>query len=354
MHVDPNALAAAFRRFAEVECTRSPLYRAITNGIADDPELIALANEAPNFPKTNLLLAAVQYLLLRGADHALRTFYPSLGGAFAEGDPVFPAFRDFCLTYRAEILPLLRSRLVQTNEVARAAILLPAFSLVAARANQAPLALIEVGTSAGLLLLWDRYAYDYGTGELQGDVTSPVQVSCETRGELRPPIPPVMPAVAMRVGIDLNPIDVRDPDAALWLRSLVWPDQTARAARLAQAIELATAEPPTLVAGDGLEATWSALDQVPEGSAPVVFHCHTLNQFRPEDKERFAALLAAASGGRTLYQVALEYTPGSTWPEVRLQTFCNGALAGTETLGRYQAHGDWIEWSCQKIPHFVY
>lgn len=351
---DLSALASAFRRFAEVECTRSPLYRAITSGIANDPELLAIANEATSFPKTNLLLGAVHYLLLRGRAHELGRFYPSLGGAFTEGDSVFPAFRDFCLAHRAELPPLLRSRRVQTNEVARAAILLPMFGLVAARTNHAPLALIEVGTSAGLLLLWDRYAYNYGDGVLQGDVESPVQIACEVRGDLRPPIPPSLPAVAMRVGIDLHPIDVRDPEAALWLRALVWPDQTARAARLARAIQLAAVAPPTLVAGDGLDATWAALEELEAASVPVVFHCHTLNQFRPEERERFVGLLAAASADRTLYQIALEYAPGTPWPELRLQTFHNGALAASETLGRYQAHGDWIEWSLQVIPQFVY
>lgn len=345
---DQTYLAGAFRRFAEVECARSPLYRAITKAIADDEALLALADEATSHPKTNLLLAAVHYLMLQGSAHELRRFYPSVGGAYTEGDPVFPAFRDFCLRHREEILPLLRTRRVQTNEVARAGVLLPAFGLVAARTSGAPLALIEVGASAGLLLLWDRYQYAYDDGLLHGDPASPVRIDCESRGGLLPPVPNPFPPVAMRVGIDLYPLDVRDPDSARWLRSLVWPDQIERAARLARAIEVSAAEPPVLVAGDGLEAMTATLGDVPAGAVPVVFHCHTLNQFRSEDRERFIALLAAASQGRALYQIALEYLPGVQWPELRLQTFCDGQLTSTEPLARYQAHGDWIHWSLQE------
>jgi len=296
-------------------------------------------------PKPNLFLAAVHALLLEGRAHELRRFYPSLGGACAEGDALWPAFRDFCLTHKGELLPLLQSRRVQTNEVARAAVLLPAFGLVAARTFGAPLALIEVGASAGLLLLFDRYAYDYGTGVL-GPAQSPVLLRCESRGPAPPPVRGRFPSIASRTGIDLFPIDLREPGAATWLRALVWPDQTERAARLAGAIGLAASDPPTLLGGDALTLTPRALAQVPAGAVPVVFHCHTLNQFRPEDRERFGAMLAGASVGKSLYRISLEYM-GGQWPGLTLWTYSDGALTAREELGFYQAHGDWLAWTLQ-------
>lgn len=345
---DYVGLALTFRRFAEVECDRSPMYRTLACAIAEDQTLLDLAAEARSQPRTNLLLAAVHYLLLRGADHELRRFYPSLGGRFAEGDPIFPAFQDFCVKHREAIVQILHTRRVQTNEVARASILLPALGLIAARTNGHPLALIEVGTSAGLLLNVDRYGYDFGTGTVHGDPGSPVQLRCAVQGDQAPSVPASMPPVATKVGIDLFPIDVRDPVAASWLKALVWADQTDRFERLARAIDMAAAEPPAMIGGDAFDATPAALAKVTGAVAPVVFHCHTLNQFPPEARERFVAMLATHSTGRTLYHLALEYT-GGKWPEMRLQTFSDGTLLSAERLARYQGHGDWIEWSLQAL-----
>ena len=81
------------------------------------------------------------------------------------------------------------------------------------------LALIEVGASAGLNLLFDRYSYDYGAGRSAGDPGSPIQFACTLRGEVRPPIPASMPPVAARVGLDLH----------LW--PLVWCPSTPRRMR---------------------------------------------------------------------------------------------------------------------------
>lgn len=346
-----SELAAQFRRFADVECQRSPLYRTLAQAIADDPSLLALAAKATSTPIPNLFLASVHHLLLGGTPHDLSRYYPSLGGSFQEGAAVLPSFRSFCLSHGDQILDILRSRCVQTNEVGRAAILLPALGLVAQRAGQAPLALIEIGASAGLLLLFDRYAYDWGSGTLQGSATlqgapeSPVRLRCEARGEARPPLPATMPEVTMRWGIDLHPLDVADPESARWLQALVWPDQEERAQRLAAAITLAQYDPPSLVAGDALDVLPAILAQVPCETAPCLFHCHTLNQFPPEAQRRFFAVLASASRGRTLYRIGLEYAPGSPWPVMILQAFRDGSALEPEVLAIYQAHGDWIKWS---------
>lgn len=350
---DYTALASGFRRFAQHECGPSPLYKGLANAIAADEAVLEVAAQARSRPVPNLLLAAVHYLLLAGNNHELRRFYPSLGGHPTEG--AYPVFREFVLAHRDEIIPLLHSRRVQTNEVARASVLLPALGLIATRTNGTPLALIEVGTSAGMLLLFDRFAYDYGDGVVCGNAGSPVRLRCETRGAIKPPVPRQMPAVVSRVGIDLFPIDVSDPHAAMWLRALVWPDQTERFERLTRAIDLAKADPPALVAGDAFAAAPAALEQVGDSAVPVVFHCHTLNQFQPEDRERFIAMLAQASTGRTLYHLALEFaSAGDEWPEMWLRTYRDGALLSLERLAKYQAHGDWVEWSLHPGSELVY
>ena len=110
-----------------------------------------------------------------------------------------------------------------------------------------PLALIEIGASAGLNLRWDHYAYDYG-GRAAGVPSSPLTIECELVGPHLPPLDP--PPVVWRAGVDLAPVDASDPADARWLRACLWPDQPARQARLAAALEIARSHPVDIRRGD--------------------------------------------------------------------------------------------------------
>lgn len=341
---DIDQLAASFARFAERECARSPLYRRLATGVAADRALLVLADQAESTPKTNLLFAAVHYLLLQGSTHPLSAFYPTVTGQEPPpGDP-FPHFRAFCLANQAEIVQLLKTRRVQTNEVARSAFLFPAFCHLS-RLTGSPLALVEVGTSAGLLLVWDRYHLDYGGHGHGGDPSSPVHIRCEVRGEGCPPVAERLPPIAFRAGLDLHPIDVKEPDQAAWLRALVWGDQLDRAERLRQAIAVGAPFIPPLVAGDALQVLPGILKGLSgRGLTRVVFHCHTLNQFSPEARHQFENLLAGQSREADLYQLSLEAVAGSAHPEMRLITYSQGLKTDVHLLARYDAHGQWLEW----------
>ena len=131
--------------------TGSPLYSRLAEGIGKDEELKALAARARvGQPHANMILGAVHFLLLRGADHRLKRFYGTVGGTVsAEGEDPFPDFRDFVLAHRAEIEPLIATRVTNTNEIGRSALLHAGFRVIVAQAK-APLSLIEVGPSAGL------------------------------------------------------------------------------------------------------------------------------------------------------------------------------------------------------------
>jgi hypothetical protein len=126
--------------------------------IASDQDLLRLAAEAPQGqPVPNLLLGAVYYLLHQQPDSELASYYPSLTNSAQTFTEVYPCFRQFCLAKRAIIVDLLHTRRVQTNEVRRWAYLYLAFSHVFELGIGMPLSLIEIGTSAGLNLLWDYY-----------------------------------------------------------------------------------------------------------------------------------------------------------------------------------------------------
>ena len=114
-------LRNCFRGFAGICANASPLYAALSPQIADDPQTLALAEQtqAGQAP-VNMLFGAVHYLLLGGMEHALAGFYRSLGG---RDDPAgaWPVSKDFCGTFRGEIVELVATRRVQTNEVGRPA-----------------------------------------------------------------------------------------------------------------------------------------------------------------------------------------------------------------------------------------
>ncbi len=141
---------------------------------------------------------------------------------------------------------MLRTRRTQTNEPARCATLLPAMALL-----PEPLALLEVGASAGLTLLVDRYSYDYAGHRVTGtDPQAPV-LRCEPRGPV--PLPRRVPTVSWRAGLDLNPLDVTDSADVHWLACLLWPGEGEREAGLTAAVEVARRDPPTVHRGNLLE-----------------------------------------------------------------------------------------------------
>jgi hypothetical protein len=335
-------LSREFARFSkEVFAHHSTLYSRLALGIADDAEMLALAAHAASTPVTNLLFAAAQFLLLGGAEHPVAEYYPNLVASPKSGDP-YPAFRSFCLEHADEMCGILATRRVQTNEVRRCALLLPAFGLVAECAGK-PLSLIEVGASAGLNLLFDRYAYDYGEGRTAGDLDSPVRIPCEIRGEKSIPLPPRTPEVASRTGLDLNPLDMRDPESGRWLEALIWPEEFAhRVPLLERAMEVARRKPPKLLRGDALDLLPESIKAAPEDSAICVFHTFTLNQFARKSRERFAATLAEHATERELYRVSVEWL-GSETPLLKLSTFERGVERET-TLARCDDHGEWIQW----------
>ena len=340
----PEVLARYYTLFASLETRQaSPLYARLSTAVATDPELLALASHArKGQPVPNLLFAAVHFLLLKGTSHPLAAFYPSLSPTVElDADP-YPYFRSFCLDFQEEIRQLLGTRLVQTNEVNRCVCLLPAFALAASHAPEQPLSLIEIGTSAGLNLLWDRYSYDYGEGGRYGVLTSPVQLTCSLRGDHLPPLPAVLPEVVWRVGLDLRPINISDPEERLWLRALVWPENTDRAERLQQAFQLLEQNPPPILSGDALALLPTVLASVPQETTLCIFHSFTINQFPLEARTQFTQLLVEWGQKRPLFWISLESPKGAT-PELALTVERNNT-AVKQILARCEAHGRWLQW----------
>jgi hypothetical protein len=193
--------------------------------------------------------------------------------------------RQFVRTFGAQIREVMLSHTTQTNEPARCAVLLPLLAQL-----PQPLALLEVGASAGLCLLVDHYGYDYGSARIDPTVSgdgAPV-FSCQVSGAV--PIPKSIPRIAWRAGLDLNPLDVRSEHDAAWLETLVWPGQNERLGRLQAAINIARREPPKVVRGDLLTDLAKLAATAPSDATLVVFHTAVLGYVLPRSaRERFAA-----------------------------------------------------------------
>jgi hypothetical protein len=358
--VAPDLLTQLSRTFAEhgrvvygsrVAQNSSPLYAHLARAVADDPALLALSAEADQSTTvTNLFFAAVHYLLMADLGAPLAAYYPDLS---IEPRPIadaYPIFRAYCLEHADEIRALVTTQCVQTNEVRRCSVLLPALQSVWERGGRRPLALVEVGASAGLLLNWDRYAYAYQAENATttiGDRLSPVRLVSEARGATSPPLPATLPPVVWRVGADIHPIDAHDEREVRWLRSLVWPEHQDRMALLDAALSLTRQYPPRIVAGDAGETLPALLAQAPADATLCVYHGYTLNQMPAATRERILARIAEYGMKRDLSRVAMEWWPPNRTPTVEVFTYADGETS-SELLALCESHGRWVEWLAEQ------
>ncbi len=338
-------VAESFRHYASVVYPgHSPLYERLALRVAEDPELLGLAAHArKNTAVPNLFFGAVHLLLLKGVRHPLSAFYPSLSLAHSKPEYSYPYFRSFVLEHQREIREIISTRLVQTNEVGRCALLVPAFYVVAHQAEDQPPALVEVGASAGLTLLWDRYRYNYGNDLRCGNPESQVQIECTLRGKNPPPIPEEFPRIASRVGVDLNPINLNDPESVLWLRALVWPEHDKRAVQLERAVQIARRDPPSIIAGDALDLLPSLIDRVPKDTPLCLYHSFTITFAGGEPREKLLSLLTQASWKRDLFLVWMEWSRDWETPHLGLVLFKKGVKT-ERILAHCHPHGEWLEW----------
>jgi hypothetical protein len=340
---ETRKMAEYFRAFANEGLEgASPLYKQICLGISETPKLIQLASQKlEGQPAANVILACVHDLLLRGYEHPLRDFYPSCTDSPVTGDP-FPAFQDFCNTFRADLLALIRTRRTQTNEVNRCAMLMPAFAKVMERIEYAPMGMIELGPSAGFNLNWDKYSYEFGNGHQWSLTKSPLTVSTTLKGDKLPPLPKQSPKIHSKVGIDLNPLDATDPEIARWLHALIWPEDTVRHERLQMAIQTSQLYPTLIRQGNAIEELPGLLALLPKYVTPVVYHSFVLYQFSRLDRNVIFEILKKAAKTRDLYRVSVEWLD-KDGPKILLDIFEKGEHT-QQVLGLSNAHGKWMEW----------
>ncbi|WP_409252952.1 DUF2332 domain-containing protein [Bacillus sp. SCS-153A] len=333
-------LSETFNRFAERECRgSSDLYEHLSRRISEDEEILELCGHArEGQPVPNLLLGSVHYLLLKGYQHSLKDYYPSLTRRPKTHEAAFMPFKEFCREYKKEILHLLETKLVQTNEVRRCAYLFPAFTYVYEIMNK-PLALIEIGTSAGLQLMWDHYSYSYGTGKVYGNVNSTVELQAKIIGEHGPVLKEEIPPVSHRIGMDLHINNIADKEDYLWLSALIWPEHEERRQVFEQAAEYVKASDINLIEGDGIELLPRTADEIPEEFVVCVFHTHVANQIPVEGKKKLFEEIQRIAAKRDVIHIYNNMNDR----ELHLDYFKNGTEY-KNIIGQTEGHGRWFEW----------
>lgn len=262
-----NAIALRYQRFAREEAAgRSAAYETLAKRVADSPIALAFLDRLPaERQQPNLFFAALR--LVAGTPSSVEELEHTIAA------------------HAGEVAGIMRTRTTQTNEPGRCAALLPSLARI-----EGPIALIEVGASAGLCLLPDAYGYDWGWQELapppQYGLAAPV-FPC--RASENTPLAARHPEIVWRAGLDLNPLDVSNVEDVKWLETLVWPEHDERLHRLRKAVRIAQAERPRIVAGDLRKDLPRLIAEAPSDASVVVFHTAVLSYVAAQsEREAFA------------------------------------------------------------------
>ncbi|WP_232367323.1 DUF2332 domain-containing protein [Altererythrobacter lutimaris] len=283
----------------------------------------------------------LHHLVLTGEDTRLERVY---SGQITDQDTITRMVCELVETFDTQLLPWLDGP-PQTNEAGRSASIMAGLLWLSGRVGS-KFELNELGASAGVNTMMERYHYDLG-GTRVGSKTSPMQIAPEWRGDA----PPANPVEIVSIkGCDQATIDLSDPAAALKLKAYVWPDATVRMSRIDAAIALANEQPPKLVQQDASDFVESflALDHL-QGVTRTMFHS-IMWQYMPAETQDaisrvFEEAAANASPERPFAWIALETDPATFRHELKVR-YWNGSSQDGEThlLSHAHPHGAWVEW----------
>lgn len=284
------------------------------------------------------LCGALHALMLSETEDALARLYPPHRLEEAEMITRLPAIVE---RFDERLLAGL-DHAPQTNEVARSAMLLPGFTAIA-RETGLPIDLHEIGASAGLNLLFDRFCYRYAD-TAWGEDSATVRLAPEVRG-LAPPLDGEIRIVG-RQGCDIAPIDIADPAARLRLRSYIWADQAQRLARLDAALAIADASPPRVARQDAALFLEKGVAGARSGSVFALYHS-IMWQYLPGATKTAVEKIIEAFGRTATPQRPVAWlrmeplTVSDPFATLSMTLWPGGR---TRHLARCDYHGRWIEW----------
>ena len=354
--------------FSPEDALRHPLYAGLCAQASSDDTLVDILLDTPEAQaRPNLLLAALHDLALEDPNGELAANYPTAAHFAAcsqspdtpprepsTAPPLDPgavgAVTTWVRDHRDLVAGRMEGRSTQTNEIGRNAVL----SAGVAEASQGrPVALIDLGCSAGLNLLVDRYRIERSDGHVLGDRSSDIVVHTEVSGR---PMPTDTAQIAWRAGIDLDPPDLDDEDAVRWLLACQWPDDVARFERSRRAMGLwRSMDPrPRVTAGDAASSLERVISEVPDDLQVVVQHSWVATYLSTEAQEDLAGILRRVMERRPLAWLSFEHprlVPGLGHPAGTVERipgattlFLEDSQLGPRVLAQAHPHGTWVRW----------
>jgi len=347
-----HPLSEQFRRQARFCLPGSPLYAALLGAMADDLDSDGITaavmrpycEDAPTSVPPLRLMGALHRLVLERRAPEVALHFPSVGGTAPVRD-AWPAVQRLLTDQREEVAELV-GRQVQTNDVGRSAALLGALLVIGQRTGL-PIRLFEIGASAGLNLLVDRYAYAVDN-RILGQPDSSLRLQSPWRHY--PPADLARPLdIVERAGCDPFPIDPRTTEGRLTLTSYVWADWIERLDRLRAALSIAADNPVTVERSRA--APWLAhrLGWPRTGSVTVVWHSVVWQYIDAAERAEIETLLAEA-GARATHTapLALVGMDNVGVPDVRSRfevTLTSWPGGDRELLATTVGHGIPTTWS---------
>ena len=284
------------------------------------------------------LAGAFHNLVLTGEDRRLEPVYAGLLTDQAQIDAIVLELTE---KYDTQLLPWLDGP-PQTNEAGRSWAFMSGLKWLSERVGP-KFSLFELGASAGVNTMMDRYFFDLG-GVTAGPPGSPMRITPEWRG----PPPPDAPVEIVSIrGCDQAPIDLSDPAKALKLKSYVWAEVGQRIGRIDAAIALAAEKPPIIAHQDAGPFVDEMLAQLPEpGVTRVLFHSIVWQYIPPDTRAHIETAMAQAGAAAPpespLAWISLETNRETFRHELRVRYWPGGEEA--QLLGCGHPHGAWAEW----------
>lgn len=351
---EPDDLVRIWHGYARnVYGSYSPLNAALAKVVAGSPAILEfLRRQPPHAQDPNMLLAAIQFLVLGGADHPLASRYGPAATPAGPGQ-LAQELESFCASFEADLSPILAERRIQTNEVGRS----PGLALglaCAARLIGEPLALVDAGASAGLNLLMDDYRLVYSERAEVGSARSAVRIDCRVQPDnLR--LPDRLPVISRRVGLDRSPVDLTRPDNVRWLLACIWPG-TGRQERAAEAMKLAVKRPPRMLKGDMVLDLREVIRGMRPGPVAVVTSW-SFSYLSARDRRLFEQALGEAgqdepvawvccdsAGVTDLFQPREPPPDDHDIPSVLGLAVFRGGDVDSRCLAYMHSHGSWVKW----------
>ena len=314
----PSPTAEWYHRTATRDLVgHSALHVAWAAGVAGDEDVIALLDRLPRERRQpSLIFSVATWLGVEPTDY--------------EG------FRAWLVENWPAVESAARERRTQTNEVGGCAPLVAALARI-----PGPLALLEVGASAGLCAIPERYSYRFGDQPVLGSGSPLIECAIDPAGVAAGLAPTHLPDIRWRLGIDLDPLSVATPDDAAWLEALVPLDRPDRRERLRAALDTARDDPPRVIAGDALDDLGAAASEAPQDLTLVVVSLGTLVYLAPEARAAFPLAVAElGTPGRRAHLVTLEQAGIADQPSGRIEAGRFVLAIDGEAIAEASPHGD--------------